>query len=649
MEAGLPPLNSEADSLAGGELREPRALISSSQLPESSERDALRVQAAAVAAQQAALLEEESRLSERRQALQEQEEQLAAHLENKRQNVLLFRERVRQERNALDDKRARLIELGRRLRTRWQRFQSAVRAKLAQREAELCQESRGLDEWAQRLDERDAALIDQRLRFNGIYELGRRQLKDAWQRLRQEQARWKHRRGQERAALKVRDLDLEAGERQLALAQRLFLREKQSWDEGKARLTTELLEIDRRVWNQRGLFIQNQQELLRLESEIHARRVVLERLRPVDAQAADELLDAPLDLSRRSTEANLNAPPLQGADPLQGANPALDQLAGDLADQRWQLMQAWQRLALLNQRWQDERAQARVELEEWTVEIYESGRRLAVREEAVHRAEAELRREEEALILLRQHVMAWNARLKTREIGLESERSLALDNVRRREADVERHLRSLGELRQNWVKRRRTELEKLRGERREIEELRKENSELKRRVLEESMSIADVKRTAAEKALALEQYRQELLHKNPNPPAAERRLERLQRRLITQNAEATRSLARHRAILNAEFAKLDARRAELQARAEQVTAAEVELTEKQTAWERQVEKTSVNQDRLQLALEHAEARRNDAEEQVRVIREEIDRIARSLLEEPENAPENATLSMDQAA
>ncbi|MBI3410448.1 MAG: hypothetical protein HY040_19085 [Planctomycetes bacterium] len=657
METGL-PLDPASDSVDDGSSREPSGNSLTPVRLESSERDALRVQAAAVAAQQAALTEEESRLSERRQALQEQEEQLAAHLENKRQNVLLLRDRVRQDRNALDEKRVRLIELGRRLRVRWQRLQSAVRAKLSQREDELCQEERGLNEWAQRLDEHEAALVDKRLRFNGMYELGRRQLKDAWQRLRQEQARWKHRRGQERAALKVRDLDLEAGERQLALAQRLFLREKQGWDEGKARLTTELIEIDRRVWNQRSLLVQNQQELLRLDGEIQLRRSVLERLTPVDTQAATEFLkDEHLEVPSGShpsadaaaeaaadvqvhADAHATVPP-----PVRVALPALEQLAGDLADQRWQLMQSWHRLALLNQRWQEERTQAEFELEEWTGQIQESGRRLAVREEAVHRAEAELRREEEALILLRQHVMAWNVRLKTREATCEGERCLALENVRRREADVERHLRSLGELREGWVKRRRLETQKLRGDRQEIDDLRRENAELRRRLLQEAMAVGDEKRAAAEKALALEQYRQELLNKSPNPPAAERRLERLRRRWITQNAEAIRLLARSREILNAELDDLGARRVELHSRIEQVTTAEAELSEKQSAWEYQVERSNVSQDRLQLALEHAEERRNDAEQQVRVVREEIERIARSLLEEPETP----TADMDQAA
>src|SRR5436305_12968199 len=59
-------------------------------------KDALRVQAAAVAAQQAALTEEESRLEKRRVALEQQEAQLAAHLNEKHRRLVEIRDQTRQ-------------------------------------------------------------------------------------------------------------------------------------------------------------------------------------------------------------------------------------------------------------------------------------------------------------------------------------------------------------------------------------------------------------------------------------------------------------------------------------------------------------------------------------------------------------------------
>src|SRR6185369_15425564 len=75
---------------------------------ESGEADALRVHVAAVAAQQAALIEEESRLQQRRTALEKQEEQLAAHLEERRQELVNLKEQVRQQRTQLQLERANL-------------------------------------------------------------------------------------------------------------------------------------------------------------------------------------------------------------------------------------------------------------------------------------------------------------------------------------------------------------------------------------------------------------------------------------------------------------------------------------------------------------------------------------------------------------
>src|SRR5271166_4037049 len=65
------------------------------------ERDALRIQAAAVVAQQAALAEEENRLRHRSAAFDRQKEQLAAHLEQRRQHLLEMQAQMRQGRDAL--------------------------------------------------------------------------------------------------------------------------------------------------------------------------------------------------------------------------------------------------------------------------------------------------------------------------------------------------------------------------------------------------------------------------------------------------------------------------------------------------------------------------------------------------------------------
>src|SRR5262249_5606784 len=65
------------------------------------EKDALRVQAAAVAAQQATLAEVESQLDQRRQILERQEKQLAHHLDERRQRLIELQDEVRTSREEL--------------------------------------------------------------------------------------------------------------------------------------------------------------------------------------------------------------------------------------------------------------------------------------------------------------------------------------------------------------------------------------------------------------------------------------------------------------------------------------------------------------------------------------------------------------------
>ncbi len=143
------------------ELSDPAAL--------EREKEALRIQAAAVAAQQAALTEQESRLEQRRGALKQQEGQLAALLEDKRQRLVELRDAARQERREMQAERAvyerrvtvltrdldrqrrevaearqqiltdrqHLVALRARLKGRWHRLWGAARADQRQREREL--------------------------------------------------------------------------------------------------------------------------------------------------------------------------------------------------------------------------------------------------------------------------------------------------------------------------------------------------------------------------------------------------------------------------------------------------------------------------------------------------------------------------------
>ena len=108
-------------------------------------RDALRIQAAAVAAQQAALTEEELRLQQRRLALEKQEAQLAAHLDDRRRRLLELQNKIHTDRAELIDglhqekedvikERRRLEELRQRQKQRWREHWGKQEAALKERQ-----------------------------------------------------------------------------------------------------------------------------------------------------------------------------------------------------------------------------------------------------------------------------------------------------------------------------------------------------------------------------------------------------------------------------------------------------------------------------------------------------------------------------------
>lgn len=715
---------------------------------DDSFRDPLRLQVAAVAAQQIALTEEEMRLNQRRAALEQQEEQLAAHLEEKRRKLVLLSERAQAERVALEEDRAnyehhiekvtgdltqtqrdlldsqqkvqaerkRLIELQKRIRQRWHRFWFAERQKFNQREEGLQAEARALQEVGELLNEREKTLTEKRLRFHALYEVGRRHLREAWQRLRQDQYRWKHRRGKERAALKVRERDMEAAERTLLEAQRLFLKEKHLWDTTKTVLETELQGLETRVRNQRLKVMDQQEELARLQANIFDREQELaempEAAPPVKGENTvplspegplpEEGKDAPAKREEKTTvgpkgeagtassekvsperlkmpaaappvltpeilaqhtrrgrslrqhgkktfQALLQPPPQLPApapeaksEPLSPQVPEnwqerfrdLDRLAGELADQRCQLVEQWQRLGLLHAHWEQDRGRATQELEELARRLVEKGHLLAEREQAGQQADQVLRQRHEELLQIRQQMIAWRARLRVREKAWEGERRQLLTELKAREDLTDQHMNTLVDLRHRWAKRRRLEMEKLREDRTKLEVVRKEFGQQRLQLAEQVTALEEEKRILAEKALTLEVYRKEFLSKVENP-AAERRIERLRRRWLTQNAATIRAATRERETLKNELVSLENRHADLQKRADALSRAEFELAEKMTAWEHKQALAATRQTRLQHELQNSEAQKKLFEQQLVRMKEEIERIARSLIDEPD--------------
>src|SRR5207302_1993573 len=154
------------------------------------EKQALRIQAAAVAAQQAALTEEELQLQQRKASLEQHERQLAGHLDQEQQRLVGLRDEARHAHAALKQDRAvyeqrvaqimadlartrseltdaqkqleserrRLLDLRQRLKRRFHRHWAAERSAMRRRDAEVAHQRRELSKEDERLKRATAQL-----------------------------------------------------------------------------------------------------------------------------------------------------------------------------------------------------------------------------------------------------------------------------------------------------------------------------------------------------------------------------------------------------------------------------------------------------------------------------------------------------------
>jgi hypothetical protein len=312
----------------------------------------------------------------------------------------------------------------------------------------------------------------------------------------------------------------------------------------------------------------------------------------------------------------------------------LERLSGDLSDQRMLLLEQWQRLVQAQHHWENERAQVTQELEKLALLLQSRETTVGEREQYHEQAEHQLRLRHRELTHLRQHLVAWRSRLKTRENALENERNQLLTEVQGREETVEKQLVTLVDLRRRWAKRRRQELVKLHEDCGKFAKLLEECNVLRGELLERSAALEIEKRTLTDRSLALEESRQEFLLRIDHP-GAERRLERLERRWVEQNEAAGREVIQQREALQADMTAVHARLSELLKRQQSLTQSELELADKQTAFEHQEALAVVRNTRLEQERLAAEAHSQLLEQQLIRVKEEVERIARQLIEDPQ--------------
>lgn len=649
----------------------------------AAEKEALRIQAAAVVAQQAALTEEEAKLQQRGTALEQQEGQLAKHLEEKRQKLIELRDQaraahgqLRQERKLREAQladgkgellalrrevehgrsqlrldRHRLLKFRRRLKQRWHRHWAAERAAMQQQQQRVANRLAELNAEAERLRQEREAQRQARLSFNAEVEIGRRQLHAAWDKLRLARREEDERQAQAQADLFERLTVLERRERALVEAERALTDEAQQWQEMRQELEKEHEGLENRIRNYRHKIFDREAEVERLDVLLAGLR--LDAAKNAGAEgpktepegsagtsAAPVHLPVVASLAKRLSAApppGLPAPrPTLELTPDVAAGMAiLEKLAGELADQRMHLMEQCQRLVEAQRRWHQYREAAASELEVLGRQLHDRDRALQAREETQEAAEVRVRQQQREAANLQRYLEGWQTRMAARESTWEADRERLLADLQGREKLAEQRLRAIDQLHQKWVKRRGREVDWLRGERAACEKLRRECVAVREGWLKRRAALEQEQRTVAEKTLALEQFQQEQVGQAGNAAAAGRRLEKLRRRWAALSAPAEKALAEQWEQLKAEAQRLEAMQARVNKQTARLTAQENDLGTRLSEWEQNKVVAADEANRRVQELASAQSLRDRYEKQVYELRDEVERLARLFLDEAE--------------
>lgn len=517
---------------------------------------------------------------------------------------------------ALDEKEIRLAEFEADLEQRRKDEPTRRATVLAGRERRLAEEENDLQQ--------------RRLRLTTDAELSRCHLRESWAKLRQARSRWKHRCGLERAALRVRAHDVEAAAQQSALARQQLIKDQQTWQTQRSALEAELDGVNTRIQNQRQLLDQQEARLQDLQAQIGLKEQQLAAILIYASASSAAPNAAALPVETKTND-------VEPAQPVVAAPRVveLDRLADELADQRCQLAEAWERVAAVHDQWHADRAQAAAELESYGQRLLERDLMVIEREGASVQAEESLQQRHGELDHFHDQLIAWQAQLRADENAWESDKARLEAELGAKEALAEQQRAALAELRQRWGKRRKHEVERLERDRAALEDFRKETSELRRQLVQRMSLLEDDQRVFLEKSLALEYYRHDVLSRGAEDSQVEENLERLRRRWLAQNADALGSTRRERETQRAELQELDRRHETWQRRASAIAAAEADFQVKQTAWEQAQLEAEARLARMESDLQQAQQQRAAVQQQLAALREEVERVARALLDQPD--------------
>src|SRR5439155_18734415 len=273
-------------------------------------------------------------------------------------------------RKQLHRERLRLKRLRRRLKQRLHRRVVAERHLVRQREAEVATARQRLEQERQSLRQEREVVTQVRLRASGDVEFGKRQLQEEWDALRKAQQQWQCQREEQEAELTQRGRALRRGEEALADAERALGDDRYAWEARRRHREQERDGLEARIVNQRRKLAEQQAALQQLEAQrpapeppvSGAKLPVGEILEGVPAHEA-HLREIEAHINRRAA--------------------ALERVAGDLDDQRLELVEHWQRAAQVQDDWQRTHAAVVEHLESLTAAFPQREQALLTRQRAL--------------------------------------------------------------------------------------------------------------------------------------------------------------------------------------------------------------------------------------------------------------------------
>jgi hypothetical protein len=593
-----------------------------------AEREALRIQAAAVAAQQAALTEVEALLDQRQAALEQQEDQLAAHLEARnvrlvqlQEKISEARQRLREEREAFvreraarieetaraareadeareqaDAERQRLAALRRRYHRRWHQRFDQERERLERLRRQLDARRRAADLADVRLARDQQALAAAQRIGLGERELGRRQLADGWKELRASQRRWLQERARERAALSTTARRLEDRAAALAWAGRALDERRRHDRSHRALLEQEADGLENRVRNLR-------RKLPAPPATIEPAPVPASRMNPVASAAG-------------------------GAEWMLGW---LERQADTLADERLLLVEHLARLVHACHGWRTDQQAVVAHLEASARELERRESTLGDRERTIELRSMELGRQEQSALHSHHQLEAMKAQVRLERAARDGERARLLARVHGREVQLDARSALLTEWRRRWGLRRRHERDRLQAELLGLQAVRGQYAQLVDGTILRAAELERQARAQAERGLALEEYRLQLLAQSPDAVRAERRIEHLRRRWTRLFEASERALERDRLTLRAESVQLHRRATLVEKQTELLLDREADLSRRTTAAENRKARADAARARLERQVRGLRAQRQVQDRHLHEVRTELERVMLVLL------------------